>query len=74
MVSIKEYEKKRWIKHWAGYWSVLSASYLGYQYTELLKNTLNCYLKKCIFISYKNFTVCYLEKKDHHNFGNELVK
>jgi phosphohistidine swiveling domain-containing protein len=64
----------KWIKHWAGGWSILTSTYLGEQYTRLLKETLGKALDLTLFISKKGFTVCSLEKEDHKRFGAEIAQ
>ncbi len=63
-----------WIKHWAGGWSILTSTYLGEQYTQLLKETLGHSLNLSLFVSKKGFTTCSLEKEDHHRFGTVMAE
>jgi len=72
--KMKEIKKLNWIKHWAGGWSILTSTYLGEQYTRLLKETLGKALNLTLFISKKGFTVCSLEKEDHSRFGKEIAQ
>ncbi len=69
-----EFSEKEWIKNWAGNWSILSSTYLGEQYTQLLKETLGLSLELALFISKKGFTVCSFEKNDNYKFGNEMAQ
>jgi len=58
------FKEKNWIKNWAGEWSILTCTYLGYQYTKFLKEILGNSLNLSMFISKKGFSICSLEKED----------
>jgi len=69
-----KFRKLNWEKHWAGRWSLLTCSCLGYQYTKGSKKQINACLGVSIFISHKGFTVGYLDKEDKKIFGENLLK
>lgn len=75
--DLKNFIKRDWIKHWAGQWKLLNNSYLGYQYTKLLKKSLGVDLEYAVFISHQGYTVCYLDLRYYKKFGdfcaNKLV-
>lgn len=73
-IQIRQFIRKKWIKHWAGRWHLLNNSLLGYQYTKLLKSRLGKGLKVAVFISHKHYTVAYLDYKYYKAFGSYLVK
>lgn len=64
---------REWMQHWAGHWKLLNNSYLGYQYTKLLKQALGGGLRTAILISHKGYSVAYLDLQDYKNFGNYLA-
>ncbi len=73
MNKIQHPEKYTWLKHWAGKWSILTCTYIGYQYTKTLEETLGSSLDVSIFIFRKGLSVCSLEQDDYHKFGEQLA-
>ena len=71
---IRQFSKKKWVKHWAGRWHLLNNSLLGYQYTKLLKKDIGSCLEVAVFISHKHYTVAYLDFSYYKAFGSHLAK
>ncbi len=72
-IELQNLAQMNWIKHWAGNWNLLNNSYLGYQYTMLLKKQLGASFKYAMFISQNGYSVAHLEFTDYKKFGNYLA-
>ena len=73
-LTIENFGSMEWKKNWAGGWSLLTCTYLGYQYTKQLKEELGSCLDVCMFISHQGYTTAYFQKSDLQRFGAFLVK
>ena len=65
-------KKKNWQKNWAGPWSLLSCAYLGYQYTQQLKEVIGVSLEEALFVTKEGITSCYFLDEHKEAFGKAL--
>lgn len=70
---IKRLEKRDFIKHWAGKWSLLSCSYFGQYYTKDAKEVAGTSLKVSVIIIKKQYSTCYFDKHELLLFGESLA-
>lgn len=65
---------KDWITHWAGRWCLLSCSFFGGQYTRSIEGELGVRLSTAVFVSRKEYSVCYLGKDELREFGSAVAQ
>jgi phosphohistidine swiveling domain-containing protein len=72
-ITIANTEKREFVKHWAGKWSLLSSSYFGQYYTKDVKSVAKNSVKVAIITSKSQYSICYFDKDEIADFGNSLA-
>ncbi|NTV41331.1 MAG: hypothetical protein HGA61_03610 [Candidatus Moranbacteria bacterium] len=68
-MEIKNIAAKKWQKNWAGQWSLLTCGYMGYQFTQQLKDVLGVSLEESLFAVKKGTSSCYILEEHKEYFG-----
>lgn len=72
-ISIKNAEKREFIKNWAGKWSVLSSSYFGQFYTRDVISLAGKSVHVSFILSKGQYSTCYIDKDEIADFAEYLV-
>ena len=60
--TITEISKHIWIKRWAQLCTLISASYWGPQYNEIVRTTLDVGFSQTLFIQKRGVISCFMRK------------
>lgn len=63
------FASKKWKKNWDGGWSILTCSYLGYQYTKQLFEVIGISVRESLFVSHNDISACYFLDEYKKDFG-----
>lgn len=70
----KVLKEKEWVKNWSGSWSLLFASFYGYNYTERLKKLTGKKFDNNLIISENNTTSNYLPQDELDALGKSFSR
>ncbi len=69
MTDINQFKNKTWIKHWAGYFSVVYNTMLGGHNTGLLRKTFDMDLERALYLYKQKYTFAFFEETQYQKFG-----
>jgi len=72
--SVNKFGAMEWKKNWAGEWSLLTCTYLGFQYTRQLEEELGITLEYSLFISRKGYSSAFFSTPHLRAFGEKIVR